>query len=182
MTDSGFAAFGEELRMNAVEAQNEIFDSVRKKFGFVPNLIREMSESPAVARVYLDGQDAMASASLTPREQQAVQLAVSTHNRCEYCQAAHRLGGKMTGIAPEDIEAIQKGGLPRDGRLKTLVGATLLVLEKRGWLSEDDLKALEAAAVDRAQVYEVVAIVGLKTISNYVNHIAHTEIDSAFRG
>jgi len=31
--------------------------------------------------------------------------------------------------------------------------------------------------VSRFQLYEVVAFVGLKTISNYINHIAHTTID-----
>jgi alkylhydroperoxidase family enzyme len=62
------------------------------------------------------------------------------------------------------------------------VSATHLLLEKRGWLGEGDLKALEAAAIGRVQVYEIVAFIGLKTISNYVNHIAHTEIDEAFRG
>ncbi len=168
--------------MNAVEVQDEVFAAVAKKYGFVPNLIREMSKSPAVARVYLDGQEAMATASLTPREQQAIQLAVSSYNACGYCQAAHRLGGKMAGIAPEDLDAIQKGGLPQDGHLKSLVSATRLLLETRGFLGKDDLATLETAGVGRGQLYEIVALIGLKTISNYVNHIAHTEIDEAFRG
>jgi len=34
--------------------------------------------------------------------------------------------------------------------------------------------------VSRFQLYEVVALVGLKTISNYINHIAHTTIDREF--
>ncbi len=168
--------------MNAVEVQDEVFAAVSKKYGFVPNLIREMSKSPAVARVYLDGQEAMAAASLTPREQQAIQLAVSSYNACGYCQAAHRLGGKMAGIAPEDLNAIQKGDLPGDVRLRNLVSAARLILVRRGFLAEDDLAALEADGVGRAQLYEIVALIGLKTISNYVNHIAHTEIDKAFRG
>lgn len=168
--------------MSAVEVQDEVFAAVRKKYGFVPNLIREMSKSPAVARVYLDGQEAMARASLTPREQQSIQLAVSAFNDCGYCQAAHRLGGKMAGIAPQDLDAIQKGSLPQDGRLKNLVSATRLLLEKRGFLAEGDLSMLEAAGVGRGELYEIIALIGLKTISNYVNHIAHTEIDQAFQG
>jgi AhpD family alkylhydroperoxidase len=167
--------------MRTVELQDEVFAAVAEKFGFVPNLIREMSKSPAVARVYLDGQEAMAGASLTEKEQQAVQLAVSAYNRCEYCQAAHRLGGKMAGIAGADLDAIQKGGLPEDARLKSLASAAHLLLLRRGFLVEDDLTALEAEGINRGQLYEIVALIGLKTISNYVNHIAHTEIDEAFR-
>ncbi len=168
--------------MSAVEVQDEVFAAVRKKYGFVPNLIREMSKSPAVASVYLGGQEAMATASLTPREQQAIQLAVSTYNACEYCRAAHRLGGKMAGIAPQDLDAIQRGGLPQDERLNSLVSATRFLHQRRGFLGKDEVAAFEAAGVDRGQLYEIVALIGLKTISNYVNHIAHTEIDEAFRG
>jgi AhpD family alkylhydroperoxidase len=168
--------------MNAVEVEDEVFAAVRKKYGFVPNLIQEMSKSPAVTRVYLDGQEAMVTASLTPREQQAIQLAVSAYNACSYCQAAHRLGGKMAGIAPQDLDAIQRGGLPQDGRLKSLVSATRLLLERRGFLAERDLATLEAAGVGHGELYEMTALIGLKTISNYVNHFAHTEIDRGFQG
>jgi hypothetical protein len=52
----------------------------------------------------------------------------------------------------------------------------------RGWLGRPDLERLAAEGIGLPQLYEIVALVGLKTISNYVNHIAHTEIDEAFRG
>jgi AhpD family alkylhydroperoxidase len=169
------------LRMPEVDAQDAIFEEVKKKFGFVPNLIREMSRNPAVARVYLDGQAAIAGGVLSQREQQVIQLAVSVYNECDYCRAAHRLGTRMAGVAPGDIEAIQKGAPPEDARLRSLVSATWQVLDVRGSLTPPDLRALEAEGVDRAQLYEIVAIVGLKTVSNYINHIAHTPIDEAFR-
>jgi AhpD family alkylhydroperoxidase len=168
--------------MPEVDAQDTIFEEVKKKFGFVPNLIREMSRNPAVARVYLEGQAAIAGGVLSPREQQVIQLAVSVYNECHYCRAAHRLGSRMAGVAPGDIEAIQKGALPEDARLRSLVSGTWQVLDVRGSLTPPDLRALEAEGIDRAQLYEIVAIIGLKTVSNYINHIAHTPIDEAFRG
>ena len=51
----------------------------------------------------------------------------------------------------------------------------------RGLLAPGDLTSLEAEGVDRSQLYEVVALIALKTLSNYVNHIAHTPVDEAFR-
>lgn len=168
--------------MSIVEVKDEVLATVEARFGFVPNVIREMSKSPAAARVYVEGQEAMAGASLTATEQQAVQLAVSVHNACGYCQAAHRLGGRMAGISAEDLLAIEKGTLPRDPRLKPLVHATCLLLERRGFLGKTDIATIEGAGVDRPRLYEIIALIGLKAISNYVNHIAHTEIDEAFRG
>ncbi len=161
---------------------NEVFESVRRKYGFVPNLIREMSASPAVARVYLGGQEAMAGASLSARDQQVVQLAVSVYNECAYCRAAHRAGAKGGGVAPADIAAIERGDRAEDPRVAALVSATWELLDLRGFLKGADLERLLAQGIDRAQVYEIVALIGLKTISNWVNHIAHTEIDERLRG
>jgi AhpD family alkylhydroperoxidase len=163
------------------ERANGAFEAVRAKFGFVPNLIREMARSPAVAQVYLGGQEAMAQASLSRPEQQLVQLAVAVYNECPYCRAAHRASCRAAGVAQAEIELVEKGSLPEDRRLRSLVSATWQVLDTRGWLGAFDLASLEAEGVDRAQLYEVVALVGLKTISNYVNHIAHTVIDAEFR-
>jgi len=75
---------------------------------------------------------------------------------------------------------VEKGSLPEDRRLRSVVSATWQVLDTRGWLGPSDLGNLEAEGIDRAQLYEIVALVGLKTISNYVNHIAHTPVDPQF--
>lgn len=167
--------------MADVDVQDAIFEAVKKKFGFVPNLIREMAANSAVARVYLEGQGALAAGVLPPREQQAVQLAVSVYNECHYCRARHGVGSRMAGVSPADVEAIQKGALPDDPRLRSVVHATWLVLDMRGSLGPTDLRGLEAEGISRAQLYEIVAFIGLKTISNYINHIAHTPVDPAFQ-
>lgn len=164
----------------ADDEREQIFEGVRRKFGFVPNLVRELGRSPAVARVYLGGQEAMAGASLRPREQQAVQLAIAVYNECGYCRAAHGLGAEGAGIAPADVEAIAQGRPPENPRIRSLVLTTWQLLDARGWLADADLAAIEAQGIDRVQLYEIVALVGLKTISNYINHVAHTEIDAEF--
>ena len=167
---------------SAPEGSRLALTGAKAKFGFVPNLIREMSVSPAVAQVYLGGQQAMAAATLSARDQQVVQLAISVYNECAYCKAAHRMGASASGIAAADIAAIERGDRAEDPRVGALVTATWEILDLRGWLKAADLERLRALGVDRAQVYEIVALIGLKTISNWINHIAHTEIDAAFRG
>jgi len=167
--------------MTTTETQNEqaekILATVEEQFGFRPNLIEELVTAPAAAQVYLRGQDAMADSSLTPTQQQAVQLAVATHNECHYCDAAHAALGRQSGMASEDIDAIRNGDLPRDTDLRGVVSATRRVLEERGWLDDADLQELSAGGVDRQTLYEILAFVALKTLTNYVNHIADTEID-----
>ena len=51
-------------------------------------------------------------------------------------------------------------------------------LRERGFVGDTAVDAFIAAGYTRAQVLEVVLITACKTISNYVNHIAHTPKES----
>jgi len=163
----------------ATEVQNQ----AKEAFGFVPNLIKEMTEhNPAVGASYLAANGPIEeNGVLTPEEQQAVILAISAHNDCHYCTKAHAAAGKAAGLSEDVIETINDGGLPDDERLKTLVKATRRVINTRGWLTEEHQAELADKGVGRAELYEIVTLVGIKTISNYVNHIGQTEIDEAFK-
>lgn len=160
----------------------EILSSVKAKFGFVPNILAEMTKSPSAAQVYLKGQEIMAGATLTAKEQQVVSLAISTANKCDYCRSAHRAASRSMGVSPEDLETIESGGTPSDQRLSNLVLATRRLAEKRGWLDNADVSELEGMGINREQLYEIVAIIGLKTMTNYINHISHVPIDPQFGG
>jgi AhpD family alkylhydroperoxidase len=163
----------------ATEVQNQ----AKQAFGFVPNLITEMTEhNPGVGAAYLAVNGAIEEHGvLTPAEQQAVILAVSSFNDCHYCTKAHAAAGQQAGLSAETVTTINAGGLPDDERLRTLVQATRKVLGKRGWLSDTDLSDLEVQGVDRDALYEIVTLIGAKTISNYINHIAGTEVDEPFK-
>ncbi len=170
-----------ELRTQTSKTQ-EVLGKVKQTYGFVPNLYTEFAtHSPTVADIYLTATKLLADASLTPKEQQAVILAVSAYNDCTYCIAAHSTVGSMVGLPKEEIEAIAAGDPPGDLRLRELITAARRILGKRGWLSADDLAEFEDQGIDRGQIYEIVALIVIKTISNFVNHIAHTEIDPQFR-
>lgn len=166
----------------SIDQAQQIRDAVEEKWGFVPNLVEQLVVSPETARLYLEGSEIIAGGLLNEEEQNAVKLAVSTANGCTYCRSAHRALGGKAGTSAEDLERIDAGELPSDDRLAALVRATRLAMDKRGWLDAGDLERLEAEGIDRRRLYEIVSIIALKTISNYVNHIAHTAVDVEFGG
>jgi len=146
--------------------------------GFVPNQIKVLNEySPAAARMYVATMDLVEQGELTDREREAVILAVSRYNDCHYCTRTHALLGREAGLSQEAIEAIHRGGLPADARLRTLVQVARRLLDKRGWLDETELSDLETDGVGRTELYEINALIGLKIFSNYVNHVAQTAVD-----
>ena len=146
--------------------------------GFVPNQIKVLNEhSPAAARMYIATMDLVEQAELEDHERETVILAVSRYNDCHYCTRTHAFLGRQAGLDQETIETIHRGGLPADARLRTLVQATRRLLDKQGWLEEEDLESLEQAGVGRTELYEINTLIGLKIFSNYVNHVAQTEVD-----
>jgi alkylhydroperoxidase family enzyme len=60
------------------------------------------------------------------------------------------------------------------------MAAHTVVVEKRAWVSDEDVTACLAAGFTRAQLLEVILGVTFKTRSNYTNHIADTPLDAAF--
>jgi len=161
----------------------QVQNAAEQAFGFVPNLIGEITkENPAVGELYLKANGIIEEGGvLSPPEQQAVILAISSYNDCHYCTKAHAAAGQQAGLDAETIATINEGGLPDDDRLKSLVRATRRILGKRGWLSEVDEDEFADLGLGRPELYEIVALAGIKTISNYVNHIAGTEVDEPFQ-
>lgn len=135
-------------------------------------------QNPAVAMAYLGAAAGLEGGLLSPTETQVVMLAVSSFNECHYCSAAHRTAAKAMGVPQSELELVDDKRLPADTRLRALVEATWTLMTERGWLGDERVASL---GVSKPELYELIAIVGLKTITNFINHIQHTEVDAPFR-
>ncbi|RUL87950.1 carboxymuconolactone decarboxylase family protein [Tautonia sociabilis] len=162
-----------------VEARREM-QRIRERYGFVPNLIGLMAHAPALLKAYEGLQRLFDETSLSPVERQVVVLTTSAVNGCEYCVAAHSLGAKMEQVPPDVVDAIRAGRPIADGRLDALRTLTADIVGSGGWPSEATIEQFLANGYAPHQVLEVVLGVGMKTLSNYTNHIAHTPLDPQF--
>ncbi len=124
---------------------------------------------------HLSGLGVSGQATLTAAEQRIVALAAAAHNHCEECTARHSGRARLAGVSEEDLAAIAAGHSPDEGRLRSLVCATHLIMGKRGHLDADDVAALEARGVHEAQLREIVTLIGLETIANYLSLISIAE-------
>ncbi|MFT6863134.1 MAG: AhpD family alkylhydroperoxidase [Akkermansiaceae bacterium] len=75
-----------------------ILEGVKKKFGFIPNLMIAFSPSPAVLQAYLTLADLASKTSFTAKEQHAAALIISQELGCPYCLAAHGTLGQSVGL------------------------------------------------------------------------------------
>jgi uncharacterized peroxidase-related enzyme len=158
----------------------KLLADAEKAYGFIPNLLGVMAESPAMLQGYLTLGTIFDKSSFSPVESQVILLAASRSNECQYCMAAHSTIADMHDVPAEVVEAIREDRQIPDNKLETLRNFTMLVIEKRGWVSNDDVTTFLAAGYAKAHVFEVLLAVSYKTLSNYVNHITDTPVDDAF--
>ncbi len=157
-------------------------ERVEKGFGFIPNLLGTMAEAPATTDAYLALGKLFGDTSFDATERQIVSLAASRVNGCDYCVAAHSTAARAENVPADVIEAIRNDEAIAEPKLEALRQFTVQVVENRGWIDDEQLGAFFAAGYGKQQVFEVVLGVSMKTISNYINHIAGTELDKAFQG
>lgn len=167
---------------SAPEAARPQFEASVKKFGMVPNLIRTMCTSPQLAEAYLTLSALFEQTSLSVADRHVILLTVSGRHDCRYCMAAHSVTADMNQVPAEVTDALRDNRPLPDERLEALRRFTLAMVEQRGWTRPEQVDAFLAADFTPQQALEVVLGVGLKTLSNYTNHIAGTPLDDAFAG
>lgn len=159
-----------------------VLEAVQKAFSFVPNLQAFMAESPELLAGYSQLWDLFAKSTLTPHEQQVVYLTANFENNCHYCMAGHTTLAKMIEMPAAAIAALRSGDVIPDTRLQALHVFTTAVVRDRGFVSDAGVEAFLAAGFTRRNVLEVVLGVATKVMSNYTNHLVHTQLDPFMKG
>ncbi|MEO1092303.1 MAG: carboxymuconolactone decarboxylase family protein [Pseudomonadota bacterium] len=154
----------------------ELLDGVKKKLGMTPNVIRTIANAPSALQAYLAINETLAKGRFDAKTREAFALAVAGANACEYCASAHTALSKSLKV--DDIEIARRlDGHSNDPALDAALVFASTVVEKRGLVSDDDVAAVRAAGHDDGAIAEIVANVVANIFTNYVNHIAETEID-----
>ncbi|MBD3265657.1 peroxidase-related enzyme [bacterium] len=154
----------------------EMLDAVKSQFGVVPNIIKIMANSPAALEAYLSFSGAMANSSLAESLREKIALIVAEANGCDYCLAAHTAKGKKLGLSEEDILQSRQGASEEE-KEQTALRFARSVVDKRGWVDDDQVKALRDVGYEEEQITDIVATVVLNMYTNYFNHVADTDVD-----
>ena len=154
----------------------ELLDAVNKAFGVTPNLFRVLAQSPAALEGLLGLNGALGHGKLGPKVREAIALAVAEANSCNYCLSAHTALGKGAGLADLDI-AQARDGKASDSKTDAIVRFARSLVAKRGNASDAELAQLRKAGLADGEIVEIVAVVVVNIFTNYINHVAATDID-----
>ena len=162
---------------NTTGKTKELFNTVHRKLGVVPNMMRTMGNSPAVLNAYLSFSGALGESKIGARLGEQIALLVAEVNECEYCAAAHSfIGEKLLGIDKQTI-AESREGKSVNGRIQAALTFAKTLVEKQGRVNDADVENLYQAGFTEGEITEIVAHTALNILTNYLNNTAKTEVD-----
>lgn len=154
----------------------DLLDIVKSKLGAAINLTQVMANRPAALEGYLQFSGALAGGAFSPKEREAVALAVAGVNGCEYCASAHTFISKNLKVdAAESVRNLR--GQSDDARTQAILSLVRRIADTRGQVSDADIAAARASGLDDGDITEAVAQVALNTFTNYLNNVAKTDVD-----
>lgn len=153
-----------------------LLEGLKEKLGRVPNIYATMAQAPAVLKGVLTASGTLGETSLSGALREQIALAVGGANRCDYCAAAHTAIGKMNGLSDEQTQAALTGSAD-DAQAQAAITFARAILDREGFVTDEQLAAVKSAGFGDQQVVEIIAVVVFNIFTNYINHIAETEID-----
>ena len=163
-------------REQADEKTNAIFNAIEQKAGRLPNLYAAMGNSPQLLSGFLAFSEILGKGSFSAKEQEAISLAVSQANGCGYCLSAHTALARMAGFTEAETFGLREGTI-LDDRLKPLTNLAIELTENRGKASDVAVKSFYAAGYNEAAFADLIGLVALRSITNYIFSQGDFEID-----
>jgi uncharacterized peroxidase-related enzyme len=154
----------------------ELLDAVQKGLGLTPNLYRVVAQSPAALDGLLGLTGALAQGALGAKLREQIALGVAERNGCDYCLSAHSVLGKGAGLGDAEI-AQARDSRAADPKTQAALRFAAGIVERRGQTTDTELATLRQAGYGDAEIVEIVSVTVLNILTNYLNHVAATEID-----
>ncbi|ELY2798192.1 carboxymuconolactone decarboxylase family protein [Cronobacter dublinensis] len=156
----------------------QLFSAIKGSMGKVPNAYLTIgSNSPDVLGQMLQLNAALHKGSLSARELEAINLAVSEESGCDYCLAAHTLMAKKAGYTDEQTLELREARFSGDARIDALVQFVQYLVSTRGTVSADRVASFREAGFSDQQVVETLGAVSAILFTNMVNRVNDTVVD-----
>lgn len=154
----------------------ELFAAIQSKFGMLPNLFATIGYSDKALKGVLEMQGLLAQGKFNLKEREAIYLVTSEVNACSYCLAAHTAILGMNKVDEAETIAIRREN-PSDPKLRAIVRLAADIARKRGKPDAQLVDEFLSFGYDTTALVELTALVGEKTLVNYVHGVTQIPVD-----
>lgn len=169
-TRTEVSRFGEPLESELPDDIRAVYEKNREKLGFVPNVFRAYAKRPEHFRAFMAYHDVLMKgpSNLSRVEREAIVVAVSSENRCQYCMVAH--GAALRVLSKDLIMAEQVANNWRTADLSPKMRAMLAFasrVNQPGFAaSEHEIDELHLAGFSDDDIWDIAAIASFFGFSN----------------
>ena len=162
--------FGEPPEQDLPPDIQEIYAKNREKIGFVPNVFRAYAKRPEHFRAFMQYHDVLmkGEGGLSRVEREAIVVAVSSENRCQYCMVAH--GAALRVLSKDSMvpEQIANNWRTADvsPRMRAILAFASRVNEPGFAATEHEIDELHLAGLSDDDIWDVAAIAAFFGFSN----------------
>jgi uncharacterized peroxidase-related enzyme len=151
-------------------------DTFTRNIGFTPNMMATFAHSPIAFNAWAALLGSL-SKTLDVKTRDSIGLAVSEVNGCNYCLTVHSFTAEhMAKLSADEIILARKGHAT-DPKRDAAVQFARKVIETRGHVDDADVKAVLEAGYTEANVMEMVALVAMYSLTNFINNVFDPEKD-----
>jgi uncharacterized peroxidase-related enzyme len=162
------------------------FDKCTEKLGFVPNVLKayafDMPKLEAFVAMYNDLM--LAPSGLSKLEREMIAVAVSSHNRCYYCLAAH--GAAVRSLADDpvlgELMVMNYRAARLDRRQRAMLDFAVKLTAEPWAIEEGDRKALREAGFSDRDIWDIAAVAGFFNMSNRIASATDMRPNSVYHG
>jgi uncharacterized peroxidase-related enzyme len=149
---------------------------VQTAFGGTPNLMKMLAIAPNVLTGVMTLNQGLVAGDLGLALVEQVALLTSGMNQCDYCVAVHVQVGQQAGLSrAELIDNLQ--GQSSDPKAQAVLDFTRAVVHDRGQVNPAMVQALRDHGLNSKAILEIVGVIGLYTLLNYVKHLTQPVLD-----
>ncbi|GAC1408353.1 MAG: peroxidase-related enzyme [Candidatus Velthaea sp.] len=147
-----------------------VMDETAAKIGFIPNVFFAYAKRPEHFRAFMHYHDLLmrGPSGLSRAEREAIVVAISAENACQYCVTSHgaalRILGKDAVVA--DQIAINWRTADLSPRLRTILSFASRVNERGFAAGDEEIGALRAAGLSDDDVWDIAAVAAFFGFSN----------------
>ena len=162
--------FGEPEESSLPADIREIYELNRAKVGFVPNVFRAYARRPEHFRAFMAYHDVLMKGpgNLSRAEREAIVVAVSAENLCQYCVTAHGAALRILGKDPllADQIAINWRTADLTPRLRAILEFASAVNEPGFSATDADIAQLHAHGFTDDDIWDIAATAAFFGFSN----------------
>ncbi len=164
---SRFGEPGEDALPDDIAA---IYAKNRERIGFVPNVFRAYAQRPEHFRAFMAYHDVLmrGESGLTRFEREAIVVAVSSENRCQYCMTAHGAALRVIGKDPALAEQVANNWRTANlgERLRAILSFASRVNERGFAATDAEIEEMHAAGFSDNDIWDIAAVAAFFGFSN----------------